>query len=133
MPACPEIVIHDLEQARAVLETAAALGRKVQLRSAVDASAYAGVGYLHALGEAAGHELLVDCHDDAGLVMAALRAGCRKLVFSGKAETHRRLADIAAQLGGSVRHETAPPVPRLVLSPEDDGIEATRAWLATLP
>ena len=65
--------------------------------------------------------------------MAALRAGCRKLVFSGTAGTHRRLSDKAGQLGGSVRHETAPPARCLVLSPDDDGIETVRAWLMTLP
>ncbi|MGI9434695.1 MAG: hypothetical protein ACR2Q4_07700, partial [Geminicoccaceae bacterium] len=64
----PEIVIHHLEQARAVLGLADEFGLAVQLRSAPGAAAYAGVGYLHALGEAAGHELVIDCLDDPGLV-----------------------------------------------------------------
>jgi hypothetical protein len=104
-----EVGIHDLGQARAALAAAAELGVAIQLRSAPDAAAYAGVGYLQALGRAAGHELLIDCGDDPGLVMAALRTGCRKLAFSGSAELAAKLADMAAQNGASLRHETAPP------------------------
>lgn len=101
----------------------------VRLRSAPDASAYVGVGYLHALGEALGHELIIDCHDDAGLVMAALRTGCRDLIFSGHKDTHQRLSEMAEQLGGSVRYETTPPSHLLTLSPDDDGEEQMADWL----
>ncbi|HSA80461.1 MAG TPA: hypothetical protein VLE23_06535, partial [Geminicoccaceae bacterium] len=51
-----EVGIHDLGQARAALAAAAELEVAIQLRSAPDAAAYAGVGYLQALGAAAGHE-----------------------------------------------------------------------------
>ena len=102
--------------------------RKIRLRSAPDAAAYAGVGYLRALGEAAGHELLIDCGDDAGLVMAALRTGCRRLAFSGPAAVSQRLAEMAAQVGAWYRHEgQAPGV--LCLSPDDDARSRCRAWL----
>jgi hypothetical protein len=104
-----EIAVHDLEQARAALVAAAELRAAIQLRSVPDAAAYAGVGYLHALGAAVGHELLIDCGDDPGLVMAALRTGCRKLAFSGSAALAAKLADLAAGHGASLRHETAPP------------------------
>jgi hypothetical protein len=104
-----EVVVHHREQARAALAAAGDLGRAIQLRSAPGAAHYAGVGYLKALGDALGHELLIDCGDDAGVVMAALRTGCRQLVFSGSAELAKRLADIAAQHGAALRHETAPP------------------------
>ncbi len=127
-PAPPEIVIHNLEQARAVLAISDAIKRDVQLRSDLDAAAYAGVGYLHGLSEALGHELLVDCHDDAGLVMAALRTGCRKITFSGRPDIHKRLAEMADQQGAEVRFEPEHPEHCLLLSPEDDD-ERIRQWL----
>jgi hypothetical protein len=127
----PEIVIHHLEQARAVLQIAGAAGRQVQLRSAPDAAAYAGVGYLQALGEALDHELLIDCHDDPGLVMAALRNGCRKLAFSGSADHYRRLAEMAVQVDAEIRHEPAPfAARRLILSPDDNGDDRVGDWLS---
>ena len=123
-----QVVIHDLEQARAGLAVAAELGCAIELRSAPGAAAYAGVGYLKALGEAAGCELLIDCGDDPGIVMAALRTGCRKLVFAGRADTTERLAEMAAQSGATlVREDIA--VDRLELSAEDDAARACRAWL----
>ncbi len=130
-PALPEIVVHNLEQARAVLTAASMIRRDVQLRSSPDAAAYAGVGYLHGLSEALGHELVIDCHDDAGLVMAALRTGCRKLVFSGRVDLHKRLAEMADQQGAEVRLETEHPEHCLVLSPDDDSDERTRQWLGS--
>ena len=95
----PQVIVHDLEQAQAALAAGAELGIAIELRSAPGAAAYAGVGYLEALGDQAGQALLIDCGDDGGLVMAALRAGCRKLAFSGAAALAERLADMAAQVG----------------------------------
>jgi len=131
-PALPEIIVHNLEQARAALGAAKQLGQNVQLRSAPDATAYAGVGYLHALGEALGHELVIDCHDDPGLVMAALRTGCRKIIFSGPEDTHQRLVDMAEQKQAWVRLETTLPSLHLPLLPED-GAERVQEWLHALP
>ena len=85
-------MVHHLEQARAALAAAAELGCAIELRSAPGAAGYAGVGYLKALGDEVGHELLVDCGDDAGLVMAALRTGCRRIAFSGSASWRRASA-----------------------------------------
>ncbi|MGH6885964.1 MAG: hypothetical protein ACREGK_07810 [Geminicoccales bacterium] len=123
-----QIAVHDLDQARAALAAAEEAGMPIQLRSAPDAAFYAGVEYLRALGDEVGHELLIDCADDAGLVMAALRTGCRKLAFSGDAEVAEKLADMAGQLGAELRHETAPPEV-LLLSPESDLRAAALAWL----
>lgn len=128
----PQVVVHDIDQARAALAVAAELGIPIQLRSAADASAYAGLGYLKALGEAAGHELLIDCHDDAGLVMAALRIGCRRLAFSGPPEIARKLADMAEQVGARLDVETTFP-DALVLEPDADARPACHAWLKGRP
>jgi hypothetical protein len=120
------IVVHHLEQARAALAAAAELGCALELRSAPGAAAYAGVGYLKALGDALGQELLIDCGDDAGLVMAALRTGCRRVAFSGRTEVGRRLGDIAEQLGAALVLEVrAPDV--VMLQPEDDPAAVLRA------
>ena len=108
----------------------AELGVAIELRSAPDAAAYAGVGYLKALGDLAGQELRIDCGEDAGLVMAALRTGCRRLAFSGRADLALRLADMAAQLGAEFRHEHTPPA-CLDLAPDADAGPACRAWLLT--
>jgi hypothetical protein len=121
-------VVHHLEQARAALAAAAELGCAIVLRSAPGAAGYAGVGYLKALGDEVGHELLIDCGDDAGLVMAALRTGCRRIVFCGSDELGRRLGDMAEQLGAALVVEAhAPEV--LMLQPEDDPAATLRARL----
>jgi hypothetical protein len=122
----PQIVIHDLEQARAALTAATELGCAIRLRSAPSAAAYAGVGYLKALGEAVGCDLLIDCGDVPGIVMAALRTGCRRLSFSGSADAARRLGEMAAQAGAVLTHETATPEV-LELAPEDDAAAMVRA------
>jgi hypothetical protein len=127
----PQVVVHDRAQAEAALAAAAEVGCAIWLRSAPDAAGYAGVGYLKALGELVGHEIVVDCGDDAGLVMAALRTGCRRLAFSGPAAVSQRLAEMAAQLGAWYRHEAeaTPTAPMLCLSPDDDARSRCRAWL----
>jgi hypothetical protein len=122
------VVVHHLEQARAALAAAAEVGCAIQLRSAPGAAGYAGVGYLKALGEQAGQELVIDCGDDAGLVMAALRTGCRRLVFSGSEEVGRRLADMAEQLDAELVAEAHAPE-LLILQPEDDPAAALRSRL----
>lgn len=123
----PQVVVHDRAQAEAVLAVAAEVGRPVRLRSAPDAAAYAGIGYLKALGDLVGHEIVIDCGDDAGLVMAALRSGCRRLAFSGPAALSGRLADMAAQCGAVYRHEEHTTALRL--APEDDARSRCLAWL----
>ena len=124
----PQVVVHDRAQAEAALAAAEELGCAIWLRSAPDAAAYAGVGYLKALGDLVGHEIVVDCGDDAGLVMAALRTGCRRLAFSGPAAVSQRLAEMAAEVGAWYRHEVAAP-PVLCLSPDDDARSRCSTWL----
>jgi hypothetical protein len=124
-----QVVIHSLEQARAALAAAAEIGCAIELRSAPGAAGYAGVGYLKALCDEVGHELLIDCGDDAGLVMAALRTGSRRIAFSGSDEVARRLGEMADQLGAILAVE--PPAPDVVmLQPEDDAAAVLRAVLA---
>jgi hypothetical protein len=123
-----QVVVHHLEQAQTALAAAAELGCAIELRSAPGAAGYAGVGYLKALGDELGRELLVDCGDDAGLVMAALRTGCRRIAFSGSDELACQLADMAAQFGAVLDVEAHDPEV-VMLQPEDDAAALLRARL----
>ena len=124
-------MVHHVEQARAALRVAAEAGCAIELRSAPGAAGYAGVGYLKALCAQAGHELWIDCGDDAGLVMAALRTGCRRIAFSGSDDVRRRLADMAEQLGVALIADTHAPE-ALMLEPEDDAAAALRSRLCAM-
>ena len=121
-----------MEQARAALDAAARAGCVIQLRSAPGAAGYAGVGYLKALGDQVGHDLLIDCGDDAGLVLAALRTGCHQIAFSGRPEVARRLAEMAEQLGATLTEEVQAPAV-LMLRPQDDAADVLRRRLGGTP
>lgn len=120
--------IHHLVQARAALARAEALALDVTLLSAPEAACFAGAGFLAALGRKLGRPLVVDCGNDAGIALAALRAGCRDLLFSGDAALAAKLAEIAAQLGGRVR--AALDLPVIPLGPDDEAAEGLAAGLS---
>lgn len=116
----PVIVIHSLAHATAALRAAAASGRPVVLASAADAGRYGGPGWFRALIEAARNAVpaahftaLLDCADDAGAAQAAIRAGSVAIVFTGRADVARRLADIAGRRG--IGFVTKRPEPALDL------------------
>jgi hypothetical protein len=115
-----EVIVHHLAQAKAVLKVARKHDLAVKLRSHPGAAAYAGVGFLKALGDAAGQALIIDCDDDPGLAMAALRSGSRELLLSAPSDVLQRVEQIAAHLGGHVRGPDEVVLPLLVLSPDDD-------------
>src|SRR5437762_1177194 len=108
----PVIIIHSLGHAVAALSAAAEAGRPVVLASPCDAGIYAGPGWFREVLRAA-HEAVptaqfsavLDCGDDAGAAMAALRAGLAAIVFTGRAEVAARLVDIAAQAGARLATE----------------------------
>ena len=95
--------IHDLEEARRAVEQARGAGAEPVLVSAPGSAAFAGVGYWQAVALTLGEPVVIDCGDDAGLVMGALRAGARDLLFSGPEAVAVKLDDMAGQLGGRVR------------------------------
>jgi hypothetical protein len=95
--------IANLAEAVRALDEACITGTAVLLVTAAEVTAFAGVGYWRALERELGHALVVDCGDDAGLAMAALRAGCADLLFTGPAEVADRLAGMAAQLDANLR------------------------------
>jgi hypothetical protein len=127
------VVIHELAHARAALAAAAASGKPVELWSARGAAAAAGAGWFDAVirlavdGQAdAPVTAVLDCHDRADLVQAALRQGLPHVYYSGPEAVARRLADIAGQLGATL-HRKRPPALDLLYC--DNAEAACRKWL----
>jgi hypothetical protein len=107
----PVIIIHSLAQAIAALNVAARAGRAIVLASAPDAGGYVGPGWFGALIAAAREAVpearfsaLLDCGDNVGAALAAIRSEIEGVVFIGRADVAGRLADIARQ--HRVRFET---------------------------
>ena len=116
----PAFVVHSLGHATAALKAAAHAGRPVVLASAPGAGSYAGPGWFGALVRAAREAVpearssaLLDCGDDVGAALAAIRSEIEGVVFTGRADVVRRLADMARQHG--VRLVTDHPAPALDL------------------
>src|SRR5271165_6981358 len=100
------IVVHTLAHAAGALRAAARSGRPVTLLSARDAGIYAGPGWFAAVVAAAreaGPEVrsfaFLDCGDEPGAALAAIRTGIEGVIFTGRADVARRLADMARQHG----------------------------------
>lgn len=103
------ITIHGAEDARAALAAAASCGVAVTLISAPSAAGYAGPGWFRALQDIVSGEFahvrqrwILDCGDAPGHVLAALRAGCDALVFTGEPRVREKLAAIAAAQGATL-------------------------------
>jgi hypothetical protein len=133
------LIVHSLEHALAALAAAAALGTPVTLMSAAGAGAYAGPRWFLALvAEAARefpgaqYEAVLDCADEPGTVLAALRAGCKRVRFTGGAEPRAKLAEIAALTGATLEGE-AERERALDLLGQRDADAACRAFLAPSP
>ena len=102
----PVIIIHSLGQAIAALTAAARAGHPIVLASAPDAGGSVGPGWFGALVAAAREAVpearfrtLLDCGDNVGAALAAIRSEIEGIVFIGQADVARRLADIARQHG----------------------------------
>ena len=98
------IVVHSLAQAIGALSAAARAGRSVALVSAPDAGGYVGPGWFKALVAAARDAVPVircstflDCGDNVGAALAAIRAEVEGIIFTGRPDVAYRLADIARQ------------------------------------
>ena len=91
------------------------VGRLAVLVSAPDAGGYAGTGWFKALVATAREAVpdvpcssLLDCGDNVGAALAAIRAEVEGVIFTGRSDVARRLADIARQ--HRARFETKRPV-----------------------
>jgi acyl-CoA reductase-like NAD-dependent aldehyde dehydrogenase len=119
----PVIVVHSLAQAGAALNAAAAAGRAIVLASAPEAGIYAGPGWWRELVAMAGAAVpaarfsaVLESGDEPGAALAANRARIAAVVFTGRADLARRLADIAGRHG--VRLATDRPAAALDLAAE---------------
>jgi len=91
------------------------------LTSASNACGYVGPGWFKALVAAARGAVpdaqcstSLDCGDNVGAALAAIRAEVEGVIFTGRPDVARRLADIAQQHG--VRFETKRPAEGLDLA-----------------
>jgi len=126
----PVIIVHSLDQALAAAVAADALAVPLTLRSAPGAAGYAGVGWFAALSSILAEKhptlsatLILDCADEAGTAMGALRRGIRHIRFTGPPEVAAKLASIGAILDTDTR-------PALDLLGNADPEAACRCWLS---
>jgi len=118
----------------AALQAAAELNVPVTLASAAGAGAFAGPRWFFAVvAEAARthpgatYDAVVDCADEPGTAMAALRAGARRVGFSGPEEARQKLAEIAAATNAEI--ESGAGAPALDLLDARDPRAACRVYL----
>ena len=130
------IIFHSLAHALAALGAARETGVDMSLVTAPGAARYAGPDHLKkivdlALAEFEGEspDVLIDCGDDAGPAMSALRAGWKALAFSGEPALKRKIADMASQCGARLMDR---PADALDLLDERDPDAACRRWLRAL-
>ncbi|HIJ92351.1 MAG: hypothetical protein QF583_11430 [Rhodospirillales bacterium] len=130
----PRIIVHNLEQAKAALKVAGELAVAVTLISAPGAAAYLGAAVFRDMINGASrchpgvsHKAVLDCGDDPGLVLGALRHGIKAVRVDVGADVGARLADIAAQRGAIILTDETPA---LDLIDSSDPLAACRAWLA---
>jgi len=130
----PTIIIHDLDHATAALAAAARAGLAVELRSAAGAGAGLGPGVFKAITEQAfAHHAdthciaVLDCGDEAGTALAAIRAGCRHVAIDLDPPARDKLADLAA--ARDIRLHARPAGPVLDLADVDDAPAALRIYL----
>lgn len=138
----PVIIIYSLEHARAALAAARSRRASVILRSAPDLAFSAGPAYFTRLAERARAEFpdvrcrfVLDCGDDPGVALGALRSGVRELAFAGRPEVAAKLGDIARRRGARVQWERGrasggPSTRTLDLLDARDPFKACLDWLA---
>ena len=110
------MIVHSLDDARAALSAVrAAGGSALLLASAPAAGCYAGSGWFAALLAVSraeypdiAIEAELDCADQPGAVLAALRAGIDRIRFRGESAAADRLREIAAERGAIFETGAAP-------------------------
>ena len=131
------IIVHSLEQATAALAAAEQFDRPVTLLSAPGAAAYIGATVFRDMIAAAAaahpkarHRAVLDCGDDPGLAMGALRHGIKGVRIVNGKKIRDKLADIAGQRGAFVYEDSPDTIDLLDMV---DPLAACRAWLAHAP
>ncbi len=121
------VIVHHAKQVRLTCAVAACSNNQPVLLTPPGAAAHAGVAYLKELvGGAQSLEAIIDCGDDAGLAMAAIRAGWRDLHLCGDPEITAKIGDMLSQVGGRLHRSLPPP---LDLGSADDPEAELMTWL----
>jgi hypothetical protein len=131
------ILIHGIGDLRAALEAASGLGRALTVLSIPGAAGSAGPAWFHALTQAGQAEFphvaltgVLDCADQPGHALAALRAGCRDLLLHASVPAWPRVQAIAEASAARLYRCHGPFFdPRFFREP----IGACREWLAVNP
>jgi fructose/tagatose bisphosphate aldolase len=128
------IIVHTLEHARTALGAAAEIGAPVVLRSAPGAASNLGAAVFRDMIALAATEFpaatfttVLDCDDQPGLALNALRRGIMAIRVDGTPEVAARIADIAAQTGATVDTSDGPTLDLLDV---EDPETACRVWLS---
>jgi len=131
------IVVHSLAQAQAALAVAASCGVPLTLLSGPGAASYAGPAWFLEIVRQArlAHPgvpatAVLDCADQPGRALAALRLGVKRLRLSGNPKARQRVVAIAAATGAEIdetRYDT------LDLAGVDDTAQAVRLFLNGSP
>ncbi|HLZ68196.1 MAG TPA: hypothetical protein VKQ29_18375 [Aliidongia sp.] len=111
----PAIIVHSLAQALVAAEAAAALGKPLTLRSAAGAGGTLGVGWFASLRMLLAERypdldlmLVLDCADEAGTALGALRRGLKAVRVAVPAEARARLAALAEGYGARLDADERP-------------------------
>jgi len=119
----PTVLVRTLEDARRVVAAARRLDRPVLLLTEPGAQAWHGPAYLIEMVRQAGAtRAVIDCEEDAGTAMLALRVGWSELHLRGNPDTVARVAAMAAAGGGRL-HPRLPAALDLATAPVDEPLE----------
>ena len=134
----PAIIVHSLAQALVAAEAAAALGKPLTLRSAAGAGGTVGVGWFASLGAVLSERhpdleltLVLDCADEAGTALGALRRGLKAVRIAGPPEVRAKLAALAETYGARLDDDERPCLDLVGgLVEQADLAARCRDWLA---
>lgn len=106
------IVAHSLSHALAAAAAATDAALPLDLVSATGCASAAGTGWFAAVGALVAEQfpelplsLTLDCADNAGVALGALRRGLTSIIFTGDPVAAARLDEIAAQSGAVIRRD----------------------------
>jgi hypothetical protein len=133
------IIIHSLDHARSAIDAAIQCGLPVTIASAPFAAAYVGASWFRKVVEKAVAEqaglapgqvtAVLDCGDEPGLALGALRQGTRIIRYSGSAASRGKITAIATELGAEVWHGK---MDSLDLGEINNAMDSCRKWLKEL-
>jgi len=120
--------VGSLAEARRALAAARRLGRDLLLVTAPDAHASLGPAYLlEMMRQAGAGAATIDCGEEPGIAMLALRIGWRDIHLRGEPDGVERVAQMVRAAGGRFREALPAALDLAAAGPVD---EAIGVWLA---